>query len=206
MKSVLLYLILFLGAFLAVPKWGSAQNAEVPPPITLYRESVNLREALRLISPDGFDHYVVKDEVPDVAVTLNLERLSMPQSGRLILAQAALLLPGLAHSRDGGPYLVAQRKNKKDPIAEDVLTYGRVRRDAVTIWSWLFNGTKVKTELPAEAQKSVIEINVEKLPRREAVNQVVRQLSTKISNLSVNSIEWQVRKMEPQPATKVVEK
>lgn len=197
-KTCVLCASFALGICLTASGAGEAQiDPDFRPPITLFRNSVKLREALRLISAPDPSAYFVRPEVPDVTVTLNLDRLTMQQSARVIIRQAGLLVPGLTYSRDGGPYVVAQREMEKDPVSEAPLTFRTTKGEAAAIWAMIFESTKVRTELPKEVQKLPIEVRAKETPRREVVYDLVRQLSKRTSNLSVGSADWMMLRVEP---------
>src|SRR5690242_4727849 len=101
MKRSLLYGLMLAALVLTPSGAGRAQNPEFDiPPVTVYRKTITVREAMRFTNPEE-RNFVLDPNVPNVEVTLNIERLKHSAVAASIAYQARLIEPRVTCAMDG---------------------------------------------------------------------------------------------------------
>jgi hypothetical protein len=207
MKTRLLYSLLLFESLFWIAGSGIAQNLPVDQPtVTVYRQSIELHDAMQFTNPQEPRNFVVRPGVPNVDLTLNLERAKPSAVAVYLVGQAALLHPRLTCALDGDIAHVYLRESVPlNPVAEEKVTVKLQRAPASAVWKRLFSGTGISASLPQEVRELVVTLDDENQPRRVVVYHLVRQLSEKVSNLWINSREWKLLRFKPEEASPKVE-
>lgn len=99
------------------PVKDSRPDPRLNLPVTITLAETPLREALQKLFEPTRVQYSVLPNVPDVPVTLNLERRPAALAIRDALRVASVRLPGLYLVREGEVYVIALRHVAADPVA-----------------------------------------------------------------------------------------